>query len=231
MAFHAAAERRLHELQDYERRAAELDRMREIAVAAEREAANAIGERRRSVAPDLAGAVEARLRTLAMPNAAIAVEVGDGPEDRPGDAVKFLLSANPGSAMLPLNRVASGGELARAMLALRLVLSGAGDAGGAPTLVFDEIDAGIGGSAGGAVGEALAALGDHHQVLVVTHLPQVAACASRQLVVSKSVRAGATFAEVAVVEGDDRVIEIARMLAGSDTPAAVEHARDLLDSR
>ena len=231
MAFHAAAERRLHELEDYERRAAELDRLREIAADAEREAASAIGDLRRSVAPDLAGAVEARLRTLAMPNAAIAVEVGDGPEDRPGDAVKFLLSANPGSAMLPLNRVASGGELARAMLALRLVLSGAGGSGGAPTLVFDEIDAGIGGSAGGAVGEALAALGDHHQVLVVTHLPQVAACASRQLVVSKSVRGGATFAEVEVVDGDDRVIEIARMLAGSDTPAAVEHARDLLDSR
>ena len=168
---------------------------------------------------------------LAMANASIAVEVGDGPDDHPGDAVKFLLSANPGSAMLPLSRVASGGELARAMLALRLVLSRAGDAGGASTLVFDEIDAGIGGSAGGAVGEALAALGEHHQVLVVTHLPQVAACADRQLVVTKSVHGGSTFAAVEVVDGDQRVFEIARMLAGSDTPAAVRHARDLLASR
>ncbi len=228
MAFHAEAERRLHELLDYEHRAAELDRMRHSAAATEREAAQVIGERRRAAAPDLAAAVEARLQMLAMPHATIAVEVGDGPDDHPGDAVKFLLSANPGSAMLPLSRVASGGELARAMLALRLVLSGAGDAGGASTLVFDEIDAGIGGSAGGAVGEALAALGEHHQVLVVTHLPQVAACADRQLAVTKVVRDGTTFAAVEVVDGDDRVVEIARMLAGSDTPAAVEHARDLL---
>ena len=131
--------------------------------------------------------------------------------------------------MLPLSRVASGGELARAMLALRLVLSGAGGQGAASTLVFDEVDAGIGGSAAAAVGHALADLGAHHQVLIVTHLPQVAACATRQLVVSKTVHAGATFTSVEQVDGEQRVTEVARMLAGADTPAAVEHARDLLE--
>ena len=230
MSFHSEAEDRLRELVDYDRRAAELDLQRASAVEHERVAARAVGERRRQVAPELAEAVEQRLRELAMPNAAVGIEIGTGPDDHPGDAVRFLLSANPGSAMLPLSRVASGGELARAMLALRLVLSSAGERGGASTLVFDEVDAGIGGSAAASVGQALADLGARHQVLVVTHLPQVAASATRQLVVAKTVHAGTTFTSVEAVDGDERVAEIARMLAGADTPAAVEHARDLLGS-
>ncbi len=228
MAFHAEAENRLRELVDYDRRAAELDGLRSDAVATERAAAAAVGAARRTAAPELARAVEERLRTLAMPNAAVAVEVGRSADDDPGDDVRFLLSANPGSPVLPLHRVASGGELARAMLALRLVLVGAGGDGGADTLVFDEVDAGIGGSAAAAVGAALADLGAHHQVLIVTHLPQVAAQATRQLVVAKSVHAEQTFTTVDEVDGDARVSEIARMLAGSETDAAIEHARDLL---
>lgn len=231
MEFHAEAERRLGELEHYDRRAAELDRQRGSAANAEREAARVIGERRREVAPELAAAVEQRLRELAMPDAAIAIEIGDGPDDHPGDSVRFLLSANPGSPMLPLSRVASGGELARAMLALRLVFSSGGGRSAASTLVFDEVDAGIGGSAAAAVGQALADLGAHHQVLIVTHLPQVAACADHQLVVSKTVHDGRTFTSVEAVDGDQRVVAIAKMLAGADTPAAVQHARDLLDRR
>ena len=228
MAFHAQAEARLRELTDYDQRAAELDVARAKALADERAAAKVVGDRRRAVAPELARAVEQRLRELAMPDAAIAVEVGSGPDDHPGDDVRFLLSANPGSPMLPLSKVASGGELARAMLALRLVLSGAGNGGGVTTLVFDEVDAGIGGTAASAVGAALADLGTAHQVLVVTHLPQVAAAAQRQLVVAKQVSDGATFTEVTEVEGDVRVGEIARMLAGTESEAALVHARDLL---
>jgi DNA repair protein RecN (Recombination protein N) len=228
MAFHADAEDRLRELENYDRRAAELDAERAEAVRAERAAAEAVGAARRAAAPALAAAVEARLRQLAMPNAAIAVEVGRSVDDHPGDEVRFLLSANPGSPVLPLHRVASGGELARAMLALRLVLANAGDGGGASTLVFDEVDAGIGGAAAGAVGEALADLGAHHQVLIVTHLPQVAARATRQLVVAKTVNGDQTFTSVDEVAGDDRVAEIARMLAGTETDAARDHARDLL---
>jgi DNA repair protein RecN (Recombination protein N) len=230
MVFHSETEDRLRELENYERRAAALDSERADAVAAERAVAAQVGVARRAAAPKLAAEVEARLRELAMPNAAIGVEVGRSVDDHPGDEVRFLLSANPGSPMLPLNRVASGGELARAMLALRLVLTRSGDRPGAPTLVFDEVDAGIGGGAAAAVGAALADLGAHHQVLIVTHLPQVAARATRQLVVAKTVHDGSTFTTVDEVDGEARIGEVARMLAGSDSDAAREHARDLLGS-
>jgi DNA repair protein RecN (Recombination protein N) len=176
-----------------------------------------------------------------MPNASVVVEVGDHADDDPGDRVQFLLAANPGSPPLPLAKVASGGELARAMLALRLVLSGMDTSragaedgtGQAPpmTLVFDEVDAGIGGAAAVAVGEALAALGRDHQVLVVTHLPQVAALADTHVVVTKTVDGGTTTAVAAVVDGDGRVDEIARMLSGRVTDSARRHALELLASR
>jgi DNA repair protein RecN (Recombination protein N) len=110
------------------------------------------------------------------------------------------------------------------------VLTRAGDRPGASTLVFDEVDAGIGGTAAAAVGAALADLGAHHQVLIVTHLPQVAAQATRQLVVAKTVHDGVTFTTVDEVDGDARITEVARMLAGSESEAALEHARDLLGS-
>ena len=159
-----------------------------------------------------------------MPNADVAIAVG---EEDPGDDVAFLLAANPGSPLLPLARVASGGELARAMLALRLVLTEAPE-----TLVFDEVDAGVGGAAAVAVGRNLAALGERHQVLVVTHLAQVAALAHRQVVVSKHVADGQTRATARVVAGDDRVDEVARMLSGDELgESARRHASDLLGWR
>jgi len=154
----------------------------------------------------------------------VMVQVGD---DDPGDDVAFLLAANPGSPLLPLARVASGGELARAMLAVRLVLTEAPD-----TLLFDEVDAGIGGAAAVAVGRSLAELGERHQVLVVTHLPQVAAMADTQVVVSKSVIDGVTVAQAAPVDGEHRVDELARMLSGDlGGAAARQHAADLLRQR
>jgi DNA repair protein RecN (Recombination protein N) len=228
MAFHREAAGRLAELERFDERAAELDAARTRALADERAAAAVVAARRRAAAPVLARAVEAELHRLAMPHASIAVEVGD--ED-PGDRVQFLLAANPGSPLLPLARVASGGELARAMLALRLVLSDVGGAAApAPpmTLVFDEVDAGIGGAAAVAVGEALSALAAHHQVLVVTHLPQVAALAGTHVVVTKSVDGASTTAVAAVVEGEPRVEEIARMLSGRVTESARRHALELL---
>jgi DNA repair protein RecN (Recombination protein N) len=229
MAFHASAQQRLAELQQFDQRAAELDRQRGVAVARERDAARVVGERRREAAPRLAHAVETRLRELAMDHAAVAVEVGESPDDHPGDRVQFLLAANPGAPLLPLSRVASGGELARAMLALRLVLTGTDNSTAENrTLVFDEVDAGIGGTAAVAVGEALAALGGGYQVLVVTHLPQVAALARNQVVVTKEVRGGQTFATVGALDGERRVDELARMLSGSTDDAALEHARELL---
>ena len=136
----------------------------------------------------------------------------------PGDDVAFLLAANPGAPLLPLGKVASGGELARAMLALRLVLLERRDDSGPPTLVFDEVDAGIGGQAAVAVGRALATLGDDHQVLVVTHLPQVAAFADTQVAVTKTSARGATIGHRgASSTTSDRVVELSRMLSGSPT--------------
>ena len=215
---------RLDELEGFEARAASLESEREHAVAAEHKAAAAVANARRRAAAGLARAVEERLQSLGMQRARIDVVVGDVD---PGDDVTFLLGANPGEPALPLSKVASGGELARTMLALRLVLTEAPD-----TLVFDEVDAGIGGSAAVAVGHALADLGSRHQVLAVTHLAQVAARADHQITVSKSVRDGRTVATATAVTGAARIEEIARMLSGSsDSAAARRHARELLDAR
>jgi DNA repair protein RecN (Recombination protein N) len=230
IAFHHAAERRLDELRRFDATAAELDVLRTAAIAEVRREAETVGRRRREVAPQLASAVEVVLRDLAMPSAAIAISVGTHADDHPGDHVEFLLAANPGLPMLPLNRVASGGELARAMLALRLVLSTATEQHG-DTLVFDEVDAGIGGAAAVAVADALARLGRHHQVLVVTHLAQVAARATTQVTVTKRVVDGRTYATAHRLADDDRVDEVARMLSGDVTDVARDHARGLLGDR
>ena len=180
-----------------------------------------VGSERRRGAPKLARAVEKRLRTLAMPRARLEVTVG---ERDPGEDVAFLLGANPGEAVLPLAKVASGGELARAMLALRLVLTDA-----PPTIVFDEVDAGIGGEAALAVGRALAEVSARHQVLVVTHLAQVAASAGQQVAVHKEVTGDRTLAVTHALDTEARVVELARMLSGQpDSPTARRHAQELL---
>lgn len=222
--FHLQAEERLAELEGYDQRVAALERERSAAIAAERKTAVAVAATRRAAASTLAHAVRDVVRTLAMPHAELGVTVGDEP---PGDDVTFLIAANPGLPMLPLSRVASGGELARAMLALRLVLTEAPE-----TLVFDEVDAGVGGTAASAVGEALGRLGRRHQVMVVTHLAQVAALADTQIVVSKSIRDATTTATASVVEGDARVTEVARMLSGDrGGESARLHAAELLGDR
>ncbi|MBA3267141.1 MAG: hypothetical protein H0T70_02645 [Acidimicrobiia bacterium] len=144
--------------------------------------------------------------------------------DDPGDDVTFLLAANAGAAAQPLAKVASGGELARACLAARLVLTEA-----PPTLVFDEVDAGVGGEEALAVGRALAALAADHQVLVVTHLPQVAAFADHQVAVTKDEEAGRTVARASALAGRDRVVELSRMLSGQPASTTAHgHAEELL---
>ncbi len=221
MAFGDEVRARLAELESYDDRIAELERERRTALEGERAAAAAVGRTRRGATTELAKRVEGHLRDLAMVHASIAIVVGD--ED-PGDDVAFLLAANPGAPLLPLARVASGGELARTMLALRLVLTEAPE-----TLVFDEVDAGIGGDAAGAVGDALARLGKRHQVLVVTHLAQVAALASSHVMVRKQVVGSETIATAVPVEGDARVDEVARMLSGHRAGASARtHAGELI---
>ncbi len=214
---------RLAELEDHDRRAEELDARLSDARRAEAGAAAAVGKARRAAAPDLAERVRSNLLELAMPNARVEVRV---PDDDPGDDVELLLAANPGTPPLPLAKVASGGELARTMLALRLVLTSA-----PPTLVFDEVDAGIGGKAAVAVGRALSRLAAERQVLVVTHLPQVAAYADAQVRVAKQSDESSTVSHVHLLDDGERVIELSRMLSGlPDSTAAREHAIELLAS-
>jgi DNA repair protein RecN (Recombination protein N) len=161
-----------------------------------------------------------------MPAARLQVLVAPGTlTDDGADDVTFVLAPNPGEPAKPLAKAASGGELSRAMLALRLVLSEA-----PPTLVFDEVDAGIGGEAGIAVGRLLADLGARHQVLCVTHLAQVAAFADAQVVVEKREEAGRTVADATPVDAEERVNELSRMLAGvGESTHARSHAAELLE--
>jgi len=220
-AFAEGARQQLETLESVgERTAAVAAQLDELGQALASEA-SAVASARRGAAPALAAAVEERLVRLAMPGARLEVAVG---ERDPGDEVTFLLGANRGEPVLPLAKVASGGELARTMLALRLVLSEA-----PPSMVFDEVDAGVGGEAAVSVGQALAELATRRQVLVVTHLAQVAAFADRQLVVHKHERGGRTAAEVSPVEGEERTVELARMLSGRpDSATARRHADELL---
>ena len=149
------------------------------------------------------------------------------PEPGPlgAESVQLMAQLNVGMDQRPLARVASGGELSRLMLALRAVLA-RHDA--IPTLVFDEVDQGIGGEVGSRVGEALAEVASRHQVLVITHLPQIAARADRHLVVSKRAKAGIATSDVAVIHGEDRVAELARMLGDPDAETARRHALTML---
>lgn len=224
MAFGAEARTRLDELLGYAERVQELETARIKALVVLKKRQLEVGDARRACAPKLAKAVEKRLRLLALPHATIQVAVGDAQTDPSGESVVFMLSANPGSAAQPLTKVASGGELARVMLSLRLVLTG-----DPATMVFDEVDAGIGGSAAVAVAQALRELGADHQVFAVTHLAQVAASAHSQVVVSKTVKANKTFGSATKVAIEDRASEIARMLSGGVADeTATTHAQELL---
>ena len=135
------------------------------------------------------------------------------------------MQLNVGLEAKPLARVASGGELSRLMLALKVVLARHDEIA---TLVFDEVDQGIGGEVGAQVGDALAQVAARHQVLVITHLPQIAARADQHLVVSKDARAGLATSDVAPIHGEDRVAELARMLGDAEGTAARRHAQELL---
>jgi DNA repair protein RecN (Recombination protein N) len=220
-AFAERARTRLEILEQAAERADALDAERRAAEAAVSAAEEVLGRVRRQAAPALAGAVGARLADLAMAGARFDVSVGEG---APGDRVQFLLGANPGEPLQPLERVASGGELARAMLALRLVATG-----GPETMVFDEVDAGVGGAAARSLARALGEAADGRQVLVVTHLAQVAAHADAQVAVEKRVEGGRTVTAAVQLDRDRRVVEVSRMLSGHpDSDTARAHAEELL---
>lgn len=190
------------------------------------QAADALSTIRRETAQALAQQITDALRGLALDRAQIVIEVTPAPLSRSGaDAVQFLFSANPTEPVRPLNRVASGGELSRVMLAIK---TAAARASAVPTLVFDEVDAGIGGETAHAVANRLRQLADNRQVICITHLPQLAAPADSHVAIEKVDEPdGRTVTRVRQLDRDGRVAELARMLGGG--PAALAHAASLLD--
>jgi DNA repair protein RecN (Recombination protein N) len=224
LAFLDVARARLDLLDGSQERRSELEGAVEAAASTTAALGARLTEGRRTAAPALAASLEAELHDLALPSAIVRVTLE--PRDALGPSgaedVVLAFSPGPGQPTRPLAKTASGGELSRAMLACRSVLADLDDV---PTLVFDEVDAGIGGEAGLAVGRRLARLAQDRQVIVVTHLPQIACFAGRHVRVEK--RGGR--AAIHVLDDDERVHELSRMLAGlTDARGAVVHAEELL---
>lgn len=188
-----------------------------------------ITRRRQQAGVAISAAVSAELHALAMPDAqfVVAMEAKPEPTTFGVDQVRFLLSPHQGSGLRPLGKGASGGELSRVMLALEVVIASA-DA--VPTYIFDEVDAGVGGASALEIGKRLQALSDHAQVIVVTHLAQVACFANNHVTVEKDRTGEFTRSSVSVLDDQARVRELARMLGGdADSASALEHAKEMLD--
>lgn len=214
-------------------REAELEAEVESGRAATVNAARALTKARRAAAAELASRVTEELQALAMVDAEVSIDVvaeehPEGFTASGADEIAFLLRPHAGSDPRPLAKGASGGELSRIMLAIEVALAGADPV---PTFVFDEVDAGIGGRAAVEVGRRLARLSRTSQVIVVTHLPQVAAFADIHVVVAKGSDGSVTATSVSRVSGDSRVAELVRMLSGLEaSEAGAEHARELLQA-
>jgi DNA repair protein RecN (Recombination protein N) len=229
LAWAEAKRPRLAELGDDDETLERLERERDEALATAQELAARLSALRQTAAADLASRVSEELTALAMPSARLSVTVDPADRlDRHGaDVVALLLKPHSGAPAQPLGRGASGGELSRVMLAIEVVLAGVDPV---PTFVFDEVDAGVGGKAAVAIGERLAMLARHVQVIVVTHLPQVAAFAENHIRILKGESDGVTASDVAQLSPEERVTELARMLAGHETSdAAKAHAQELID--
>ena len=190
----------------------------------------ALTRQRRKAAPRLSAAVTEIMQSLGMQGGRfeVGLQALAEPQAHGMEQVEFLVAGHAGVAPRPVGKVASGGELSRIALAISVVTSRLGQA---PTLIFDEVDSGVGGAVAHTVGQLLRQLGADRQVLSVTHLPQVAACADRHLLVRKQQAEGTTFSEVLPIEGESRVTELARMLGGGEgSQASLAHARELLTS-
>lgn len=192
--------------------------------------AGSLTRSREAAAEKLAGAVDSLLPELGMTDGhfRVALEARDRAGANGFEDVEFLVALNVGHDARPLARVASGGELSRVMLALKTILARLDKV---PTLVFDEVDAGIGGRVGLQVGDTLRRVAEHHQVLAISHLPQIASRAHNHIVVRKGARGGITTADTRMVDGEERIAEIARMLGGDEeSDLSRAHARELLQA-
>ncbi|HUG83243.1 MAG TPA: DNA repair protein RecN [Euzebya sp.] len=223
----AQAQQRLDLIDGGEERLAVLRDARDQAQLAVHAAGTSLRRARLAAGKRLAAEVDGHLRELAMADARTRIEVAEAEPGPDGaDRVEFLLAANRGQPALPLGRAASGGERSRVALAVKVALADADDT---PVMVFDEVDAGIGGETALAVGRKLARLAQGRQVLCVTHLAQLAAFADAHFVVSKHVRGNTTVTEVVQVDDAERAAELSRMLSGTaGSQAALSHARELL---
>jgi DNA repair protein RecN (Recombination protein N) len=238
-----ALRRERHDIEHATERAAELDTALAAAAAAYTKVAGALSARRRTAAREFARALEKALADLAMAKTRCEVRFtqdagrstalatgGEGTWTERGlDEAEFYISPNPGEDVKPLARIASGGELSRIMLALKTLAST--DEPG-KTLIFDEVDAGIGGAVADVVGGRLRLLGERFQVLCITHLPQIAAYGTSHYQIAKSVRSGRTSTGVTRLEGASRETEIARMMGGADVSASVlAGAREMIEAK
>ncbi len=211
--------------------AADLDSLQKAEQAAHKaclQAAKAVSLQRQKAAKPLAQAVSSAMQQLGMQGGRFEVQLQtlDAPAQHGLEEVSFLVAGHDGSTPRPVGKVASGGELSRIALAIAVTTSELGEAG---TLIFDEVDSGVGGAVAETVGRLMKQLGQHRQVLAVTHLPQVAACADQHLLVSKAAAKGQVSSQVRSVEGEERVSEIARMLGGEKLSATtLAHAREML---
>ena len=213
--------------------AADLDALQKAAQAAQAaclQAAKAVSRQRQQAAKPLAQSVSSAMQQLGMQGGRFEVQLQtlDEPAQHGLEEVSFLVAGHEGSTPRPVGKVASGGELSRIALAIAVTTSELGEAG---TLIFDEVDSGVGGAVAETVGRLMKQLGQHRQVLAVTHLPQVAACADHHLLVSKAAAQGQVSSQVRPVSGEERVSEIARMLGGEKLSATtLAHAREMLGS-
>jgi DNA repair protein RecN (Recombination protein N) len=225
-------EKARQELEEIEFSDEHLERLQKQAEAAEKEATAAallVRESRQKAAVTLSDRILSELHQLDMPRVQFQCEFSEiALSDNGMDAVHFLMSANAGESLRPMSKVASGGELARIMLAMKNVLAEQDEVA---TLIFDEVDAGVSGRAAQKVAEKLSAVAKNKQVLCVTHLPQIAAMADTHFSVEKSERDGRTFTQVERLDYDRRVQELARLTGGAAiTPTLLDSARELLDS-
>ena len=227
--------RELDELQHSEEKLetlnAELKKLKNILT----EKAQHLSKQRKAVAKKIEQQVVSELSSLSMPDTRFSIQItqeaGDDTADdfkansKGIDKVEYLISPNIGEELKPLSKIASGGELSRVMLALKGILA-KGDK--IPVLIFDEIDAGIGGRAAETVGQKLKSLSASHQIICITHLPQIASYADTHLKIEKKIKAKRTTVEVRKIEKDERTVEIARMLSGDSSEVSIKHAKEML---
>jgi len=237
MQFKEMACTRLIDLAERRKKLEELEKRRQEVEREIQSRARSLSEKRKKVAGELEAAVEKEVDQLHMPETRFRVKFHEEESGKAAerfgrihgdgfDQVEFMISPNVGEELRPLSRIASGGELSRIMLGLKTILA---ETGSVETLVFDEVDSGIGGAAAEVVGEKLQSLAKYHQILCITHLPQIASQGETHFLVGKKVAGGRTETVITALDPEGRVREIARLLGGRRiTPQALAHAREML---